>query len=247
VDGERPERRFAASVDLAKVSTALAHEVHNPLDSLLNLLYLIKTEATLTPAGHHYLFLAQEEVRRIAQIADEVLNWQRAPTRPETTDIMQLLRGVVDFYQSRFASRQIAVKTRYCPEGYARAYAGQLRQMLSNLLLNAADATPAGGTVYARVCQAHEWSGKSRHGVRVTVADNGSGIAVENLSRVFEPFFTTKGSGGSGMGLSLVRDVVRRHDGLLRVRSSTQPGHSGTVFTVFLPAQANEPAQTVAA
>jgi signal transduction histidine kinase len=247
VDGQRPERRLTASADSAKTSASFAHEIHNPLDSLLNLLYLIRAEATLTATGHHYLLLAQEEVRRISQIVGEVLDQQRYRTRPEATDIVQLLRGVVDFYQARFAARQIAVKTRYGSEGHAEAYAGQLRQMLSNLLLNAADATPAGGTLYARVCRAHEWSGKNRHGVRVTVADTGSGIAVENLSLIFEPFFTTKGSAGSGMGLSLVRDVVRRHDGLLRVRSSTQPGRSGTVFTVFLPAHANAPVQSVAA
>lgn len=247
VPAHRPERRVTASADSAKISTSFAHEIHNPLDSLLNLLYLIKAEATLTPAGQHYLFLAQEEVRRISQITGEMLNQKRGLAIPENTNIGQLLRGVVDFYQSRFAALQIAVKTRYSSDGHAKVYAGQLRQVLSNLLLNAADATPAGGTLHARVSPAHEWSGRNRHGVRVTVGDNGCGIAAENLPRIFEPFFTTKGSGGSGMGLSLVRDVVRRHDGLLRVRSSTQPGHTGTVFTVFLPAQANEPSQSVAA
>ncbi|MFZ3212013.1 MAG: HAMP domain-containing sensor histidine kinase [Terriglobales bacterium] len=214
---------------------AFAHEINNPLDSLLNLLYLIETEATLTARGHHYLSLAQKEVRQIWEMASEVLNQHRARIIRENTDIVELLRGVVDFYESRVTSRQITVKTRYCPDGHAKVYAGQLRQVVSNLLLNAADATPAGGTLYARVSPAHEWSGEDRQGVRVTVADNGSGIPVENLSRIFEPFFTTKGSGGSGMGLSLVRDVVRRHDGLLRVRSSTKPGHSGTVFSIFLP------------
>jgi signal transduction histidine kinase len=248
VDGQRPERGFTASADSARISTAtaFAHEIHNPLDSLLNLLYLIKAEATLTAKGHHYLFLAQEEVRRISQIAGEVLNQQRARTIPEDTNIVQLLRGVIDFYQSRFASRRITVATRYCSVGDARVNAGQVRQMLSNLLLNAADATPAGGTLHARVSRAHEWCGKGRHGVRVTVADNGSGIAAENLPRIFDPFFTTKGSGGNGMGLSVVRDAVRRHDGLLHVRSSTKPGRSGTVFTVFLPAQANEPSESIA-
>jgi signal transduction histidine kinase len=83
--------------------------------------------------------------------------------------------------------------------------------------------------------------------VRVTVADNGSGIALENPSRIFEPFFATKGTEGSGVGLSLVRDVVGRHDGLLRVRSSTRSGRSGTVFAVFLPAQTNDLRQSVAA
>jgi signal transduction histidine kinase len=127
VDRERPERRFAdRRADSAKTSAAFAHEIHNPLDSLLNLLYLIETEATLTATGHHYLFLAQEEVRRIWQIADEVLDQQRARTRPETTDIVQLLRGVVDFYQSRFATRQIAVKTRECSVASAALVAGGL-------------------------------------------------------------------------------------------------------------------------
>jgi signal transduction histidine kinase len=78
LDGERPERRVAASADSAKI----AHEIRNPLDSLLNLLYLIETEATLTPTGHHYLSLAQEEVRRISQIAGEILNQQRARQVP---------------------------------------------------------------------------------------------------------------------------------------------------------------------
>jgi signal transduction histidine kinase len=71
--------------------------------------------------------------------------------------------------------------------------------------------------------------------VRVTVADNGSGIAANLLPRIFQPFFTTK-SAGHGMGLSLVKDIVQQHEGSLRVRSSTKSGHSGTVFAIFLPA-----------
>jgi signal transduction histidine kinase len=247
VDGPKPERRATASAELVEACTALAHEIHNRVDSLLNLLYLIGAEATLTAAGHHYLLLAQEEVRRISQIASDVLNQQRARTRPESTNIVQLLRGVLDFYETRLASRQLVVKTRYCSDGHAKIYAGPLRQILSNLLLNAMDATPAGGTLYARVSRAHEWSGRKRQGVRVTIADDGSGIAVSALPQIFEPFFTTKGQTGCGIGLSLVRDVVQRHDGVLRVRSTTRRGRSGTVFTVFLPAQANEPSESIAA
>jgi signal transduction histidine kinase len=71
--------------------------------------------------------------------------------------------------------------------------------------------------------------------MRVTFADNGSGIAAGDLSQIMEPFFSTKGSGGNGMGLSVVNDVVRKHRGVLRVRSSTKPGHSGSIFSVFLP------------
>ena len=115
-------------------------------------------------------------------------------------------------------------------------YAGPLHQIFSNLLLNAADAMPQGGRLQARVSPAHEWTGLERHGLRVTFADNGCGIAADKLSKVLEPFFTTKGPGGNGLGLSLVQDVVQKHRGVLRVRSSTKPGHSGSIFSIFLPA-----------
>lgn len=237
----------ATPPDAAKSSTSLAHEVNNPLTSLLNLLFLIQQEATLTERGRHCLWLAQEEVRRISQIAGEVLNARRARSLPEVTDVVQLMRGVLDFYKSRFLSHRIVVKTRFCSDGRAKVYDGQVRQMLSNLLLNAADATPDGGTIHARVSTANEWAGRERHGLRISVADNGAGISADNLPKIFEPFFTTKGSEGNGMGLSLVRDIVRRHYGRLRVRSSTEPGSSGTVFSIFLPANADEIPQHVAA
>jgi len=110
-----------------------------------------------------------------------------------------------------------------------------LREVFSNLLLNAQAAMPKGGNLKARVSATHEWSGQGRQGVRVTVADNGSGIPSTVLPRIFQPFFTTK-SDGNGMGLSLVKDIVHKHHGWMRVRSSTRVGHSGTVFAIFLPA-----------
>jgi signal transduction histidine kinase len=145
--------------------------------------------------------------------------------------------SVVDFYKPELAARGISVDTRYCSDGGdLPIYAGPLRQVFSNLLLNAAAAMPKGGRVHARVAAAREWSGRQRHGLRVTFADDGCGISAENLRKIFMPFFTTKGPCGSGLGLSLVKDVVRRHGGTLRVRSSTKPGRSGSVFAIFLPA-----------
>jgi len=97
-------------------------------------------------------------------------------------------------------------------------------------------AIPNGGRLQARVSNACEWSGQQRRGLRVTFADNGCGIPSQNLHRIFEPSFTTKGTHGSGLGLGLVMTVVRKHKGSLHVRSSTQCGHSGSIFSVFLPA-----------
>jgi signal transduction histidine kinase len=145
--------------------------------------------------------------------------------------------SVIDLYKARFAARGIAVDARYGPGGDFAVFTGPLRQVFSNLLLNAADAMPKGGRIQARATRSHEWSGKHRPGLRITFADTGCGISAENLHQIFEPFFSTKGSGGSGLGLALVKEVVQQHGGSLRVRSSTKSGRSGSVFTIFIPGE----------
>jgi signal transduction histidine kinase len=219
-----------------EIAASLAHEINNPLEVLLNLLYLLDRDATLTEKSHDYLGLAREEARRISQISHAAMNEFRNTVGPEQTNVPALLRSVLDFYRSRFESRGISVSTRYCPDENLPGYPRQLRQMLSNLLLNASDAMPKGGRLHARISVAHEWKDRQRRGLRLTIGDNGSGIAANDLPRILDPFFTTKGSAGTGIGLSLVKDTVYKHDGVLRVRSSTKSGRSGSVFTIFLPA-----------
>ena len=229
------QRRSVLPTQEGRLAASLAHEINNPLDSVLNLLYLVESEHSLTAKGQRYLRMAEEEVQRVAQIAHAALDYFREFTLLTSTNVPALMDSVIDIYKSRFEARGIGVNTRYCLEGDLFVCAGPLRQVFSNLLLNAADAMPKGGRLYVRAAVAREWSGEQRHGLRLTVADTGCGIAAENLRRVFEPFFTTKGSGGSGLGLSLVNDVVQKHGGWLRVRSSTRPGRSGSVFSMFLP------------
>jgi CheY-like chemotaxis protein len=224
----------AAAMDRNKGAATVAHEINNPLDSLLNLLYLADAEPSLTDTAHRYLALARAEVGRISQIAHAALHEPTGDEGPENTNVPQLLRSVTDFYKSRLQSRGISVDTRCCPDGDIPVFAGPLRQVFTNLVLNAAESMAQGGKLQARVAIAHEWSGQQRHGLRVTFADNGCGIPSDSLHEIFEPFFTTKPR-GSGLGLSLVKEVVQKHSGSLRVRSSTRPGHTGTVLTVFLP------------
>ena len=101
--------------------------------------------------------------------------------------------------------------------------------------VNAVDAMPPGGRLRLRVSRAQERSGNQRAGVRIVCADNGSGIPQADRARIFEPFFTTKKDSGTGLGLWLSEGIVRKHGGQIRVRSCTQNGRSGTVFSVFLP------------
>jgi signal transduction histidine kinase len=235
--GDRAEdglARSAGAGDRAQLTPFAAHEINNSLDALLNLLYLLEAEP-LSENGRHYLTVAQEEGRRISLIARETLNEHRVETTADRTDVAGLFASVLDLYKQRFDSSGITVATRYAPDCTIPILARQLRQVFSNLLLNAMQATLGGGKIEARVSPAHERSGSERHGVLVTLADNGSGMSPKLLHEVLEKPVSTKGD-GHGMGLSLVRDVVRHHHGWLRVRSSTHPSRHGTVFTVFLPA-----------
>jgi two-component system NtrC family sensor kinase len=236
VEGHETGRRCVAPLKKGRLAASIAHEINNPLDSLLNLLYLIKAEANLTAKGHEYLTLAQEEIQRLSEIARETMDKCRHKSALESTNVPQLLDGVITMYKPRLEARGITVEARYCPDGHVPVFPRQLRQVFSNLLLNAADAMPKGGKMHVRVATAHEWTDKERQGLRVTVADNGCGIPSDILPRILEPFFTTKGFSGSGIGLSLVKDTVRDHGGALRVRSSSKPGRSGSVFAIFLPA-----------
>ena len=225
----------ARAPSAAHLPASVAHEINNPLDSLLNLLYLVETEATLTERGQHYLSLAKEEVRRVSQIAHQTLDKNKVAVMPEKTNVGELLAAVLDFYKQRLDSSGIRVETRYSCDENIRVYVGQLRQAFSNLLLNAVEAMPEGGRIQARVSAGHEWSEQKRRGVRVTIADTGLGIPSTMLQQVFQRFFTTKPC-GNGLGLSLVTDVIQKHKGVLRVRSSTQPTRHGTMFSLFLPA-----------
>ena len=216
------------------IVSSLAHEINNPVESLHQLHYLIETEGTLKEKGRRYLALAREEVRRISQILHAAME-MRDTGDPEDADLPGLLRSVLDFYKSRFTAQDISVSARYRTASHLSGYPHQLRQMCANLLLNAVDATPSGGKIYARIVPAHSWQGDHKRGLRLTFADTGSGIATKNLARIYDPFFTTKGPAGNGLGLSLVKTTVQKHHGALRVRSSTKAGHSGTVFSIFLP------------
>lgn len=214
--------------------SSLAHEINNPLEALHQLHYLIETEETLTEKGRQHLAMAREELQRISQILHAAMEL-RDSGDPEETDVPELLSSVLNFYASRFSFRGVDVKTRYRSSLRLAVYPRQLRQMCANLLLNAADAMPAGGKIYARIAPAHEWKDEHKRGLRLTFADTGCGIAVKNLARIWDPFFTTKGAAGNGIGLSLVKNIVQKHHGMLRVRSSTRAGRSGTVFSIFLP------------
>jgi signal transduction histidine kinase len=234
VDGGT-QLRYKATDPHRGLSPSIAHDINNPLAVLGNLLYLVESEPNLTENGRRCLKLAREEIQRLTSLVRESLDGFHDTAPRQETSIPKLLDEIIELYRARFDDSGIAVETRYRSDGCLSAFPQQLRRAFSNLLLNAAAAVPLGGTIKLRVCRAHEWSTEARRGLRVTFADNGSGITHDDLPKIFQPFFSTKGARGSGMGLSIVKEAVNQHAGALHVRSTTRPGRSGSAFAIFLP------------
>lgn len=228
--------RAANTESQRRLSPSVAHDLNNPLEAVDNLLYLIEAEPNLTESGRHYLQQAREEIQRLTRLVRESLDDYHDTARRQEISIPELLDEIVGLYKSRLDGGGIAVETHYCEDGRLAVFPQQLGRAFSNLLLNAADAISPSGKIQLRVRRAHEWSGKARRGLRVTFADNGSGITRHDLRNILLPFYSTKGVEGNGMGLAIVKDVVNQHDGVLRVRSTTRAGRSGSVFAIFLPA-----------
>jgi two-component system NtrC family sensor kinase len=141
----------------------------------------------------------------------------------------------VFFYDRKAEHKNIRVRSNYDSEGTIRALAGPLRQVFTNLIVNALEATPNGGDLTVHLHEGRDWTQPELRGFRVVIADNGSGIPEHEREKVFEAFFTTKGEQGSGLGLWISRGIILRHGGTIRLRSSQRSGKSGTVFSVFLP------------
>lgn len=217
---------------VGRLASTIAHEINNPLESVTNLIYLasrISEGETL-----EYLERADLELRRIAAITRQTLSFNQRASVPHEVHCEDLLSGVTRIYQSRIANAGVTLETSKRSLRPILCFGGEIRQVLNNLVSNAIDAMPHGGRLLLRARDAtHPVTGES--GLVITVADTGSGIPPEIISRIFEPFFTTKGLGGTGLGLWLSRDIIARHRGELRVRSSTSPSFHGTVFTLFLP------------
>ncbi len=225
-------RRNERLATAGRLTAAIAHEIKNPLEALTNLVYLARRDA----AGRdEYLRLAEQEIGRLDSIAQQALGFVREGASPEALDAGKILEEVLQLYMRKLQGNGITVDKRCGEDLEIEGYPGELRQLFSNLLLNAIDAMKEGGRLRLRVVRTHEWSASRRPGVRVTVADTGNGIGTADLPHIFEPFYTTKKDQGTGLGLWLAYGIVQKHSGWMRVMSSTGPTSSGTVFAVFLP------------
>ena len=233
-------RRTEKLAVAGRLAASIAHEINNPLEAITNCLYLV-SQSALPPEARTYLELAQKELDRVAQITVQTLRFYRRSTNASRVDIHDLIETVLTLLESRLRGNGVEIVREFGGIPLISAHDGEIRQVLANLVGNAADALPGGGRVILRTSLGrHPVDG--RRGVRVSVADNGIGMSLSTLNRIFEPFFSTKGITGTGLGLWVSDEIVEKHRGTLRARSresrSGRPG--GTVFTLFLPCDVDE-------
>ena len=232
---EEAVRRSEKLATAGRLAASIAHEINNPLEALANLLYLARHDSSR--AGE-YLTLAEQEVGRVARLAQQTLGFVRDTSSPGSMDPAAIMDEILQLYSRKLEGRQIHVTRRYRSACEISGYSGELRQLLANLVVNAVEAMADGGSLQVRVAAGRDWS-SGREGVRITVADNGSGIPRDHLRQIFEPFYTTKKDTGTGLGLWVSRGIVEKHGGSIRVRSRADgrgaKRTTGTVFLIFLP------------
>ena len=218
---------------VGRMAATVAHEINNPLEMVTNCVYLAVSDPNLSPEVKEHLATAERELRRVAHIAKRTLGFYREAAKPAVVDIRTLVDEVVELYDPKFTRKDIRLKIEHNgPRAGTTAIAGEIRQVISNLLTNAIDASRPKGMVRVRTSRVTLNGGGY---TRITVADAGAGISKANQSRIFEPFFTTKKAVGTGLGLWVSSEIVQKHRGQFRLRSVEG---KGTVFSVLLPDQA---------
>ncbi|MGB7134050.1 MAG: PAS domain S-box protein [Acidobacteriaceae bacterium] len=229
----RTTERLAA---VGRLAATVAHEINNPLEAVTNLIYLACQDPALSGSTRACLTAADEELQRVSHIARQTLGFYRDTSFPVRISVAQAIDEILAIYDRRFRYKGMEVRKDIRSGITLIALQGEVKQIISNLLSNAIDASEHGAPLDIRAWPArHPVTGVA--GVRLVVADRGSGIPEEIRRRIFTPFFTTKKDVGTGLGLWIVKDLLVRKDGSICCRSQVAGSgdhRSGTVMMVFL-------------
>jgi PAS domain S-box-containing protein len=225
----RKTEKIAAA---ARLAATVAHEINNPLEAVSNLIYLAQARNGMPMAALEDLKMAEDELARVSHVTRQTLGFYRESTFPDKVEVSALVDSVLKLYANKISNKNITVERSFTPCPPLQGWAGELRQVVSNLISNAIDAMSTEGTLKIRVSCDNGVNGEK---VELRVEDDGPGIAPEHAERIFEPFFTTKKEVGTGLGLYVSKQIVERHGGSIHVHSHSDNGAHGTVFSVLLP------------
>jgi len=217
---------------IGRMAAAIAHEVNNPLEAVMNLAYLVGTDSSLSDSARNYMKVLLDEVARASEITKQTLAFYRDSGAPCEFDVRDVLDSVVRLNRPLLENRRIELVRDYRESELIFGHPSEIRQVFANLFLNALDAVPNGGKIVARISVTKSPTHGSKC-IRITVADNGHGISPEARRQLFQPFVTTK-SKGNGLGLWVSAGIIKKHGGRIAVRTSTVPGRSGTAFSILL-------------
>jgi PAS domain S-box-containing protein len=234
-DRKRMERLLVQSEKLAatgRMAAAIAHEINNPLEALVNLIFLARQSIPADGKAHDYLVTAEGELERVSHIARQTLGYYRDTGSPAEVYLHDLIANVLTVYNSKLMSIGVSTDMRFNDLQKIIVSKGEMLQIFSNIIANAIDAMPQGGVLSI---SARNLLSSSGDGIQAVIRDNGTGIRQEHLQQVFEPFFTTKGDLGTGIGLWVAKQLVETRGGQISVASSTEKGNSGTTITIFIP------------
>lgn len=228
----RSNERLAVA---GRLSASIAHEIHNPVDIANNLLFMASEKTSDRPEVQKLVLDAMGQVLQVATISRNMLSLHRESLTLSLIKLPELIDGVAALIEETIAKGKRKIRVEHGFEGEIECLPAELRQVFTNVLKNAVEATSEGGSI--RVFSVSTQEG-GRDGVLVHVADNGVGISDEMKSKLFTPFATTKDESGSGLGLWVSRGILRKHEGTIRV-SSTESGYLGTTVSIFLPLKAS--------
>jgi PAS domain S-box-containing protein len=234
----RVQAALVASEKLAvagRLAASIAHEIHNPLDSVANLHYLLAQESDPVKRDE-FLRLAQQELGRTMQISRTMLSLYREPRAPIQIDLRELIEGVLLLLDRRLQQQGIELETRIAGQLAIEGFPAELRQVFTNLIVNAIEAAGTKGKVRITM-EAAESAEMQGAGAAIEVTDSGPGISPDSAKRLFQPFFTTKGAEGTGLGLWVSMGIVQKHGGSISVASGSDAELGGARLRVFLPAR----------
>jgi PAS domain S-box-containing protein len=213
-----------------RMAATIAHEINNPLESVVNLLFLLRTMIS-SPEGINYLATAESELARVSHIAKQTLGYYREHASASSVSLCDIAEHAIAIYEPRCTAADISIKKSLESSRKVMLRHGEMMQVISNLIMNSIYGMPAGGTLSISVRDTEVPS----EGVVLTIADDGVGIAPEIQPRVFEAFFTTRSTVGTGIGLFIAKQFVEGHDGKIGIESNSEGDRHGTTVRVFLP------------